>query len=93
MNSNSADVRATGQDDLTNRRTEERVPARFEVHFNDSQEAAKAVTETGNLSVNPKSNEGLTGIQASVAQAFAKVAESDGSQIFPDQSAPALLEA
>ncbi|KFE58892.1 TIGR02266 family protein [Hyalangium minutum] len=43
MNSNSADVRSTGQDDLANRRTEERVPARFEVHFNDTQEAAKAL--------------------------------------------------
>jgi uncharacterized protein (TIGR02266 family) len=31
-----------GQDDL-NRRTDERVSARFEVHFNDTQEAAKAL--------------------------------------------------
>jgi uncharacterized protein (TIGR02266 family) len=43
MNSNSADVRATGEDDLMNRRTEERVSARFEVHFNDTQEAARAL--------------------------------------------------
>jgi uncharacterized protein (TIGR02266 family) len=43
MNSNSADMSATGQDDLANRRTEDRIPARFEVHFNDSQEAAKAL--------------------------------------------------
>jgi uncharacterized protein (TIGR02266 family) len=43
MNSNSADMTAMGQDDLLNRRTEERVPARFEVHFNDTQEAARAL--------------------------------------------------
>jgi len=42
MNSNSADVTGMGQDDL-NRRTDERVSARFEVHFNDTQEAAKAL--------------------------------------------------
>ncbi|HYH97886.1 TIGR02266 family protein [Hyalangium sp.] len=42
MNSNSADVPATGQDDL-NRRNEERVSARFEVHFTHAQEAAKAL--------------------------------------------------
>jgi len=43
MNSNSADVTAMGQDDVANRRSDERVSARFEVHFNDTQEAAKAL--------------------------------------------------
>lgn len=43
MNSRSADVPATGQEDLLNRRTEERIPARFEVHFNETREAARAL--------------------------------------------------
>jgi uncharacterized protein (TIGR02266 family) len=43
MNSHSANVPATGQEDLLNRRTEERVAARFEVHFSQSQDAAKAL--------------------------------------------------
>lgn len=43
MNSNSADMPATGKDSLLNRRGEERVPARFEVHFQQTQEAAKAL--------------------------------------------------
>jgi uncharacterized protein (TIGR02266 family) len=43
MNSNSADVPDTGQDALLNRRIDERIPARFEVHFNYTLEAAKAL--------------------------------------------------
>jgi len=43
MNSHSANVPATGQDDLLNRRTDERVAARFEVHFNETRDAAKAL--------------------------------------------------
>jgi uncharacterized protein (TIGR02266 family) len=43
MNTNSAGVPATGHDAQANRRGEERVPARFEVHFNHAQEAAKAL--------------------------------------------------
>lgn len=43
MNANSADLPFTGGDAPQNRRTEERVPARFEVHFNDTEEAAKAL--------------------------------------------------
>ncbi|WP_224360540.1 TIGR02266 family protein [Hyalangium versicolor] len=43
MNGNSADVPATGQDAPVNRRGEERVPARFEVHFTYTQEAARAL--------------------------------------------------
>lgn len=43
MNSHSANMPFTGQDDVLNRRTEERVAARFEVHFNQSQDAAKAL--------------------------------------------------
>jgi uncharacterized protein (TIGR02266 family) len=43
MNSNSADMPVTGKDALPNRRGEERVPARFEVHFQQTQEAAKAL--------------------------------------------------
>src|SRR5512141_2998582 len=42
MNSHSADVPAMEQDTL-NRRVQERVPARFEVHFNDTEKAAKAL--------------------------------------------------
>jgi uncharacterized protein (TIGR02266 family) len=43
MNTNSADLPYTGSDTPQNRRTEERIPARFEVHFNDTEEAAKAL--------------------------------------------------
>jgi len=43
MNTNSADLPFTGGDAPANRRTEERVPARFEVHFNDSEVAARAL--------------------------------------------------
>jgi len=43
MNANSADLPFTGGDSPQNRRTEERVPARFEVHFSDSEGAAKAL--------------------------------------------------
>jgi uncharacterized protein (TIGR02266 family) len=43
MNSHSADMPAAGQDALSNRRGEERVPARFEVHFQQTQDAAKAL--------------------------------------------------
>ncbi len=43
MNSHSANVPFTGQDDVLNRRAEERIAARFEVHFNQSQDAAKAL--------------------------------------------------
>ncbi len=44
MNTNSADVPATGHDaQANNRRGEERVSARFEVHFNHAQEAARAL--------------------------------------------------
>lgn len=43
MNSNSADMPATGKDALLNRRGEERISARFEVHFTQTQDAAKAL--------------------------------------------------
>jgi uncharacterized protein (TIGR02266 family) len=43
MNSHSADMPTTGQGALPNRRGEERVPARFEVHFHHTQDAAKAL--------------------------------------------------
>jgi uncharacterized protein (TIGR02266 family) len=43
MNSHSADIPSSGQGAPSNRRGEERVPARFEVHFNYTQEAAKAL--------------------------------------------------
>ena len=43
MNSNSADMPVTGKDAPQNRRGEERVPARFEVHFTQTQDAAKAL--------------------------------------------------
>lgn len=43
MNSHGPNVSAPGQDDLLNRRTEERVPARFEVHFNELRDAARAL--------------------------------------------------
>jgi uncharacterized protein (TIGR02266 family) len=43
MNGNSTDVPTPGQNALLNRRGEERVPARFEVHFNYTQDAAKAL--------------------------------------------------
>jgi uncharacterized protein (TIGR02266 family) len=37
------DTSTTGNDDVPNRRGEERVPARFEVHFTQAEEAAKAL--------------------------------------------------
>ncbi len=43
MNSNSADLPFTDAEPLSNRRTEERVPARFEVRFTHSEQAAKAL--------------------------------------------------
>jgi uncharacterized protein (TIGR02266 family) len=43
MNTNSADLPFTGGDAPSNRRTEERIPARFEVHFSDTEVAAKAL--------------------------------------------------
>jgi uncharacterized protein (TIGR02266 family) len=43
MTSHSADVPPTGEDAPFNRRREERVPARFEVHFSHTQDAAKAL--------------------------------------------------
>jgi uncharacterized protein (TIGR02266 family) len=43
MSTNSADLPFTGGDNPQNRRTEERVPARFEVHFQDTTMAAKAL--------------------------------------------------
>lgn len=62
------------------------------LNFFYSQEAAKGVTLTGNLSVNPASNAGLRGIDSKLAQAFDQISKSDGGMIFPDQSAPALLD-
>jgi uncharacterized protein (TIGR02266 family) len=43
MNSHSTNLPFTGQDDALNRRIDERIAARFEVRFNQSQEAAKAL--------------------------------------------------
>jgi uncharacterized protein (TIGR02266 family) len=43
MNTNSPDGSGMGPDALVNRRIEERVPARFEVHFSRTQEAARAL--------------------------------------------------
>jgi uncharacterized protein (TIGR02266 family) len=43
MSANSADLPFTGSEAPQNRRAEERIPARFEVHFNDTEEAAKAL--------------------------------------------------
>lgn len=57
-----------------------------------SQEAAPGVTVTGNLSLNPEGNEGFEGVNADIAEAYARLADSDGAVIFPDQSAPALLD-
>ncbi|HEX8700086.1 MAG TPA: TIGR02266 family protein [Myxococcaceae bacterium] len=43
MSANSADLPFTGGEAPSNRRSEERVPARFEVRFSDSEVAAKAL--------------------------------------------------
>jgi uncharacterized protein (TIGR02266 family) len=43
MNTNSADGPVTGQDSFLNRRVDERISARFEVHFARVQEAARAL--------------------------------------------------
>lgn len=43
MNTDSANLPFTGGDSLPNRRVEERVSARFEVHFNHMEDAAKAL--------------------------------------------------
>lgn len=62
------------------------------IDFLYSQEAAPGVTVTGNLSLNPEANEGLEGVNADIADAYTEIAEADGAVIFPDQSAPALLD-
>ncbi|MDY7229617.1 TIGR02266 family protein [Hyalangium rubrum] len=43
MNTDSADLPFTGGEAQPNRRAEERVPARFEVHFSQTEDAAKAL--------------------------------------------------
>ncbi len=63
------------------------------LNFLYSAEAAPGVTLTGNLSVNPDSNGAFTsGVGKDIADAFVGVAKSNGGMIFPDQSAPDLLD-
>lgn len=62
------------------------------LNFFYTAQAAKGIHLLGNLSLNPTANGGLTGVERSVAVAYAKVAKGNGAMIFPDQAAPALLD-
>jgi raffinose/stachyose/melibiose transport system substrate-binding protein len=62
------------------------------LNFLYTQEAAPGIQSIGNLSLNPTANEGFTGVNADIADAYASIAADNGAMIFPDQSAPALLD-
>lgn len=62
------------------------------LNFMYSPEAAKGITDVGNLSLSPEGNEGFSGVNKDIADAYAQIVESDGAMIFPDQSTPALLD-